>query len=75
MAANPPNTVNAPLYTSDVPVERTPVGKISDAKVAEYDFKADVGKDASAASEHVVVVRVYDRYENLGAAKILVTGK
>jgi len=52
-----------------------PVGKISDAKVAEYDFKADVGKDASAASEHVVVVRVYDRYENLGAAKILVTGK
>jgi hypothetical protein len=52
-----------------------PVGKISDAKVEEYDFKVEAGKDASAASEHVVVVRVYDRYENLGAAKTLVKGK
>src|ERR1700689_1364894 len=30
MGAKPPNTVKAPLYTSEVPVERTPVGKISD---------------------------------------------
>src|SRR5580658_8881051 len=30
MGAKPPNKVNAPLYTSEVPVERTPVGKISD---------------------------------------------
>ncbi len=54
-----------------------PVGKISDAKVEEYDFKAmpEPGKDASAASEHVVVVRVYDRYDNLGAAKTSVKGK
>src|SRR5580704_10137096 len=27
----PPNSVNAALYTSEVPVERTPVGKISDS--------------------------------------------
>jgi hypothetical protein len=52
-----------------------PVGKISDAKVEEYDFKVESWKDASAASDHVVVVRVYDRYENLGAAKTLVKGK
>jgi hypothetical protein len=52
-----------------------PVGKISDAKVEEFDFKVEVGKDASAASEHVVVLRVYDRYENLGAAKALVKSK
>jgi len=53
-----------------------PVGKISDAKVEEYDFRAtpDAGKDNSA-SEHVVVVRVYDRYENLGTAKTVVKGK
>jgi hypothetical protein len=53
-----------------------PVGKISDAKVEEYDFKVtpEPGKDA-AASEHVVVVRVYDRYDNLGAAKTLVKSK
>ena len=54
-----------------------PVGKISDAKVEEYDFKVmpELGKDGSPASEHVVVVRVYDRYDNLGAAKTLVKGK
>src|SRR5271163_4241446 len=28
--AKPPNSVKAPLYTREVPVERTPVGKISD---------------------------------------------
>src|SRR5271155_3229702 len=30
IGAKPPNSVKAPLYTRDVPVERTPVGKISD---------------------------------------------
>src|SRR5450631_2906309 len=30
IGANPPKKVNAPLYTKDIPVERTPVGKISD---------------------------------------------
>jgi len=54
-----------------------PVGRISDAKVEEYDFKVmpELGKDGSPASEHVVVVRVYDRYDNLGAAKTVVKGK
>ena len=53
-----------------------PVGRISDAKVEEYDFKVTPGlKDGSAALEHVVVVRVYDRYDNLGAAKTVVKGK
>jgi len=50
-----------------------PVGQLSDAKTENYDFKVtpDEGKDG-AASEHVVVVRVYDRYENMGAAKVLI---
>ncbi|HEY6338600.1 MAG TPA: hypothetical protein VIW68_08925 [Candidatus Sulfotelmatobacter sp.] len=54
-----------------------PVGKLSDAKVEDYDFKVapEAGKDGSASSEHVVVVRVYDRYDNLGAAKSVVRGK
>jgi hypothetical protein len=53
-----------------------PVGQISDAKTEDYDFNVapQAGKD-SAASEHVVVVRVYDRYENMGAAKTVVRGK
>ena len=54
-----------------------PVGQLSDAKTESYDFKVlpDNAKDGIASSEHVVVVRVYDRYENMGAAKILVRSK
>jgi hypothetical protein len=54
-----------------------PIGQLSDAKSEEYDFKVapEAGKDGAAASEHVVVVRVYDRYENMGAAKTVVRGK
>jgi len=54
-----------------------PVGQLSDAKIENYDFKVtpETAKDGGASSEHVVVVRVYDRYDNMGAAKILVRGK
>jgi len=54
-----------------------PIGQLSDAKSEEYDFKVapEAGKDGAAASEHVVVVRVYDRYDNMGAAKTVVRGK
>jgi hypothetical protein len=52
-----------------------PVGQLSDAKIEDYDFLVppDAAKDAD--SEHVVVVRVYDKYENMGAAKTLLKGK
>lgn len=54
-----------------------PVGQLSDAKTENYDFKVtpEAGKDGAASPEHVVVVRVYDRYENMGAAKSLIRGK
>ncbi|MGA7927960.1 MAG: fibronectin type III domain-containing protein, partial [Candidatus Sulfotelmatobacter sp.] len=54
-----------------------PVGQLSDAKTESYDFKVtpETTKDGGDASEHVVVVRVYDRYENMGAAKTLLHGK
>jgi hypothetical protein len=54
-----------------------PVGQLSDAKTENYDFKAtpETSKDGGVSSEHVVVVRVYDRYENMGAAKTLIRGK
>ncbi len=54
-----------------------PIGQLSDAKSEQYDFKVapEAGKDGAAASEHVVVVRVYDRYDNMGAAKTVVRGK
>jgi hypothetical protein len=51
-----------------------PLGQLSDAKTENYDFKVapEPAKDGAASSEHVVVVRVYDRYENMGAAKTLI---
>jgi hypothetical protein len=54
-----------------------PAGQLSDAKTENYDFKIapETAKDAASSSEHVVVVRVYDRYENMGAAKILIRSK
>jgi hypothetical protein len=54
-----------------------PVGQLSDAKTENYDFKAtpETPKDSGDSSEHVVVVRVYDRYDNMGAAKTLIRGK
>ena len=54
-----------------------PVGQLSDAKTENYDFKVtpEPAKDGSASSEHVVVVRVYDRYDNMGAAKTLMPAK
>ena len=41
----------------------------------DYDFKiaSDSAKDAGA--EHVVVVRVYDKYDNMGAAKTVLRAK
>jgi hypothetical protein len=54
-----------------------PVGQLSDAKTENYEFdvKPEATKDDSPASEHVVVVRVYDRYENMGAAKAAIRKK
>jgi hypothetical protein len=54
-----------------------PVGQLSDAKTENYDFKVapETAKDSGASPEHVVVVRVYDRYDNMGAAKTLIRAK
>lgn len=52
-----------------------PVGQLSDARTENYDFKAAVESGKDAASEHVVVVRVYDKYDNMAAAKTLLRSK
>ncbi len=54
-----------------------PVSQLSDAKIENYDFKItpEAAKDGTASSEHVIVVRVYDRYDNMGAAKTLIRAK
>ena len=52
-----------------------PTGQLSDAKVEDYDFKVPVEATKDAESEHVVVVRVYDKYDNMGAAKTVIHAK
>ncbi len=52
-----------------------PTGQLSDAKIEDYDFMVPLDAAKDAESEHVVVVRVYDKYENMGAAKTLLRGK
>jgi WD40 repeat protein len=63
-----------------------PVGLLSDSRIENYDFSIPVpgetagptpaakGKKRSKSelpAEHVIVVRVYDRFDNMGAAKTL----
>jgi hypothetical protein len=51
-----------------------PVGQLSDAKAEDYDFAVAL-EAAKDAPEHVIVVRVYDKYDNMGGAKTLLKGK
>ena len=46
-----------------------PVGQISDSKTEGYDFTIPV--PAGDVQEHVIVVRAYDRFDNMGAAKVV----
>lgn len=50
-----------------------PVGQLSDAKTENYDFAVPI-PSGQAGQEHVVVVRAYDRYDNMNSAKTLVPG-
>lgn len=64
-----------------------PVGQISDSKIENYDFFVPIpgtnagdsktaavtaGKGATAAEEHTIIVRVYDRFENMGSDKMVI---
>ena len=67
-----------------------PVGQISDSKTEDYNFRfvvpsADESQLASAgdkpstrrsplSEEHTVIVRVYDRFDNMGVSKVVVNG-
>src|SRR5207302_1490473 len=63
-----------------------PVGQLADSKTENYDFKVPITVDNSLPAgttakpkkneagpiEHVAVVRVYDRFENMSAAKMVI---
>ena len=62
-----------------------PIGQLSDSKTESYDFRVAQRPDrlgsatgeapAKGGLEHVVVVRVYDRYDNMSSAKTVIRGK
>lgn len=52
-----------------------PVGQVSDSLTEHYDFTAEIPKSSASvtdAKEHVIAVRIYDRYENMAAVKTVV---
>jgi hypothetical protein len=52
-----------------------PVGQVSDSLTEHYDFTAEIPKGMTPvtdAKEHVIAVRVYDRYDNMSAVKAVV---
>jgi WD40 repeat protein len=50
-----------------------PVGKISDSESEHYEFRFDVdGMAGGKPVEHLIVVRAYDRYDNVGVAKTVI---
>ena len=52
-----------------------PVGQVSDSLAEHYDFTAEIPKSSTPvtdAKEHVIAVRVYDRYDNMAAVKAVV---
>ncbi len=66
-----------------------PTGQIADSKTESYDFKISIPAESLATQaaaaktkkndagqvEHVVVMRVYDRFDNMAAAKTVIRGK
>ena len=60
-----------------------PVGQLSDSKTEDYDFRVPVPQPEAEptpmveaiAGDHVVVVRAYDRFDNLATAKTIIRAK
>jgi hypothetical protein len=52
-----------------------PVGRLSDSKSEHYDFRVSIDGGANSAvrnTEHLITVRAYDRYDNVGLAKTVI---
>lgn len=52
-----------------------PVGQLADSKSLSYDFQVALPSAGTTFAEHVVVVRVYDRFDNMSSAKTVIRGK
>jgi hypothetical protein len=60
-----------------------PAGQLSDSKMEDYDFRVTLPQSEAAppmmaestANDHVVIVRAYDRFDNLATAKTVIRSK
>ncbi|MGH9591129.1 MAG: hypothetical protein ACRD25_12095 [Terracidiphilus sp.] len=52
-----------------------PVGGLSDSKHEHYEFTVPASALNANMSQHLITVRAYDRYDNVGLAKSLVKGE
>jgi len=52
-----------------------PVGKLSDSKHEHYSFSFGLPAGGGEHMEHLITVRVYDRYDNVGVAKTIYPAK
>ncbi len=52
-----------------------PVGRVSDSQTEQYDFVADLPARTAPVTnpgEHLIAIRVYDRYDNVASVKAIV---
>jgi hypothetical protein len=49
-----------------------PIDKISDSRTEHYSFRVSLDVTDGKVAEHLITVRAYDRYENIGVAKTVI---
>jgi hypothetical protein len=49
-----------------------PVDKISDSKIEHYSIRISLDVVSGKVSEHLITVRAYDRFDNVGVAKTVI---
>ncbi len=49
-----------------------PVGMISDSKREHYEFHISLDVESGKIGEHLITVRAYDRFDNVGVAKTII---
>jgi sugar lactone lactonase YvrE len=53
-----------------------PLDKISDSEREHYEFRLPIDADATGRiAEHLITVRAYDRYDNVGVAKTVIAAQ
>ena len=63
-----PNTRSTPVHGSTSSLS----DKISDSKTEHYEFSVETDATTAATAEHLITVRAFDRFDNVGVAKTVI---